>query len=159
VKGFLRLSRFHGVLLERRGYSLIEVLLALALVSLALVVATSGLRRPSQNAELQSYVTELSVRLRKLRQQAITSQHPQEFRFDANARIYSFKPGGPAWKVPETLDVAMYGADLGSAQENISRLIFFFDGSCTGGTLEVSDGKATRRIVVQWLTGAISVEG
>jgi len=137
------------------GVSLIEVLLVVGLLALALSLFSGMLGGGLDGIRLRNASKELAAQLRYTRSAAIHTGEAQVLALDVDAahwrtgRRQGDLPGKP------TLDV------LTAAQEQVqdgeARFRFFPDGSSTGGSITLSKGKASWRIDVLWLTGAIRI--
>ena len=138
------------------GFSLLEVLLVVALFAamgmLAAGVLTGGFKR----MQLKSAVSDIAAQLRFTRARAIATGTPQTFSID---------PAGHAWQgadgrsgeVPEALGIHFTGARDVQPADGVGAIMFFGDGASTGGRVQLSFRTAAWDIDVAWLTGEVSL--
>jgi len=139
-----------------RGFTLIEVLVVIALIALigtfTAVAMTGGL----QGIRLRAASKEVASQLRYTRAQAIASGRPQRFAINPSDHVYS-GPGRRNGRIPEQLGIRFYGARQASAQAGEGGIMFYPDGASTGGSVELRAAQVTRKITVSWLTGEVRV--
>ena len=131
------------------GFTLLELIMVIALMALALGVLGTGLGRGLQAAHERQALGEIIAALRQTRTQAVLNGAARQLQFDLHARSFQV-PGQAARRWPESLAVQLTSAaELGPA------VAFFADGSSSGGHL-ILDRKGRRwRIDIAWLTGHV----
>ncbi|PYD28606.1 prepilin-type N-terminal cleavage/methylation domain-containing protein [Pseudomonas syringae] len=134
-----------------RGFTLMEMLVVLVLMSIAVGLAGFGLQQGLSTASERRAVGDMVEALRATRVRAIVTGQPARTEF--NLRKATFKaPGKREMHWPESLRVTMQTAsDLGSAVE------FYPDGGSSGGNVVAADGDRRWRIDIGWLTGSVQV--
>ncbi|MBX8485666.1 GspH/FimT family pseudopilin [Pseudomonas cichorii] len=134
-----------------RGFTLMEMLVVLVLMSIAVGLVGFGLQQGLSAASERRAVGDMVEALRATRVRAIVTGQPARTVFDL--RKMTFKaPGKPVRHWPERLQVNMQtAADLGSAVE------FYPDGGSSGGNLTLVNGDRRWRIDIGWLTGSVQV--
>ncbi|TAA10054.1 type II secretion system protein GspH [Pseudoxanthomonas winnipegensis] len=140
------------------GFTLIEVLVVIALIALIGTLTAVAMSGGLQGLRLRGATREVAAQLRFTRAQAIATGQPQRFTIDPAAHRYS-APGKREGRLPEQLGVRFYGARQAAAQPGQGAIVFYPDGASTGGQLELVAGQATRRLSVAWLTGEVRVDG
>ncbi|PKM15770.1 MAG: type II secretion system protein GspH [Gammaproteobacteria bacterium HGW-Gammaproteobacteria-2] len=136
-----------------RGVSLIEVLLVVGLLALALGLFSGMLGSGLDGLRLRNASKELAAQLRYTRAAAIHTGEPQVLALDVDAAHWRTGRRQGDLSGKPTLDVLTAAQE--QVQEGEARFRFFPDGSSTGGSITLSKGKASWRIDVLWLTGAI----
>lgn len=138
------------------GFTLIEVIVTLAILGFALVLV-AGYKPPwSSGLGLKGTAFELASGLRLARSEAIASNRPVTFDLDMTGHRYRVGTGTerplPANFSLELLTIAgeNRGADIGVIR-------FHPDGSSTGGRISLADRQRRIAVGVDWLTGRISV--
>lgn len=139
------------------GFTLIEVLVVIALIALIGTMTAVAMSGGLQGMRLRSAAKEIATQLRFTRAQAIASGQPQRLVINPSGHLYA-APGRRNGRIPQELGIAFYGARQASAQAGEGAIVFYPDGASTGGRIELSAGQAVRRISVAWLTGEVRLE-
>lgn len=142
---------------EQAGFTLLEVLVVVAVMGLALgILANRGpLRSPS--LEAREAAGEVALALRQARGLAIASNRRVAFVLDAVGHAYRIADGVPR-PLPPALALSMTAA-AGEAGEGATAATIGFlpDGSSTGGRIRLAAGSVRRVVAVDWLTGRVTV--
>lgn len=133
----------------QRGFTLLEMLVVIVLISIAAGLVGFGLQQGLRTAKERQAVGQIVEALRSTRARAIVSGTTERTLFDL--RQLSFQaPGRPLKHWPADLQVTLHTAEqAGSAVE------FYPDGSSTGGNLLLANGARRWRIDIGWLTGSV----
>jgi general secretion pathway protein H len=138
------------------GFTLIEVIVTLAVLGLALILVV-GYKPPwSSGLGLKSTAAELASGLRLARSQAIVSTRSVALGLDLVRHRYRVGTGAER-RLPGNLSIELLtiaGERLGDGAGDIR---FNPDGSSTGGRIALGDGRQRLAVGVDWLTGRISV--
>jgi general secretion pathway protein H len=138
------------------GFSLLEMILVVALIAtaslLAAVVVTGGL----EGMHLRSSSKEIAAQLRYTRAQAIATGQPQRFVIDPQARRWQ-APNDKHGTIPPSLAVDFTGAREAQPRAGEGGILFFPDGASTGGRVQLRAKQAVSRIDVAWLTGEVTL--
>jgi general secretion pathway protein H len=138
------------------GFTLIELIVTLAILGFALVLIT-GYRAPWSTAfGLKGTAAELASGLRLARSQAIADNRPVALDLDLAGHRYRVG-GGPPHALPAKLSIALLtvaGENRGRTEGNIR---FNPDGSSTGGRISLAEGGRRVAVGVDWLTGRVTV--
>ena len=125
------------------GFTLLELLVVLAITGLMISIAMPFTVRTIENAELRADAREVVSDLRQLRQRAIDRQ--QTIAVGALSEN-SWPSGGRAIR---------HRAQF--VQQGRGRaLLFYPDGTSSGGTLRLREGSRSVDVDVAWLSGAIT---
>jgi general secretion pathway protein H len=138
------------------GFTLIEVIVTLAVLGVALLLIT-GYKAPWSSAlGLKGTAAELASGLRLARSQAIAGDRPVTVDLDLVERHYRVGDG-PSRALPQNVSIEM----LTVAGENRGRqagdIRFNPDGSSTGGRIVLAEGGRRVAVGIDWLTGRITV--
>jgi general secretion pathway protein H len=137
------------------GFTLIEILVTLAILGFALVLFV-GYKAPwSTTLDLKGAAAELAQQLRLARTEAIARDRPVEFALDLAHHAYRIGDG-PAHPLPASLAVRMLTI-VGEQRGPDGAIRFNPDGSSTGGRISLSDGGRRIAVGVDWLTGRVAV--
>jgi general secretion pathway protein H len=138
------------------AFTLIELIVTLAVLGLALVLIT-GYKAPWSTAfGLKGTAAELASGLRLARSQAIAANRPVALDLDLAGHRYEVGDG-PPHALPAKLSIELLtvaGEDRGRTTGDIR---FNPDGSSTGGRISLAEGGRRVAIGVDWLTGRVTV--
>ncbi len=132
-----------------RGFTLLEMLVVIVLMSIGIGVVGFGLHKGLQQAADRQLLGQIVQALRTTRSAAIISGQPRETSFDLDRRTFQ-APGKRPQQWP-----AEVGVQLNTAADLNAAVAFYPDGSSSGGNLLVFQGERRWRIDVGWLTGSV----
>jgi len=139
-----------------RGFSLLEVLLVVVLMAAIGALTVTSLGGGMDGMRLRHSVREMANELRHARAQAIASGQAQLFELNPAARTWTTGSGRYGqWS--DALSVRFTGARELQPDAQTGRIVFFADGTSSGGRIELARGSVLRRIEVAWLTGEVRV--
>jgi general secretion pathway protein H len=138
------------------GFTLIEVIVTLAILGFALVLV-AGYKPPwSSGLGLRGAASELASGLRLARSEAIASNRPVPFDLDVTSHVYRVG-GGAERRLPANLSIELLTIIGEKRGASFGDIRFNPDGSSTGGRIALADGKQRVAVGVDWLTGRVSV--
>jgi general secretion pathway protein H len=137
------------------GFTLLELIIVLAIMGLVLGVAISHGPVRSQGLQTRAAAGALAQALRSARAQAIDTGRdvtvaidPERRQFDAdNSPVQTLAPGMAVAVLPPAL----------KGPNGTGLIRFAPDGSATGGEVLLGSGARRLRIDVEWLTGRVKV--
>lgn len=132
-----------------RGFTLLEMLVVIVLMSIGIGVVGFGLHKGLQQAADRQLLGQIVQALRTTRSAAIISGQPRETSFDLDRRTFQ-APGKRPQQWP-----AEVGVQLNTAADLNAAVAFYPDGSSSGGNLLVFQGERRWRIDIGWLTGSV----
>ena len=139
-----------------RGFTLIEVIVALAVLGLALTLL-SGYKPPwSSGLGVKGTAAELASGLRLARSEAIARNRSIPFSVDVTAHEYRIGTGSEH-RLPPNISLALLTIAGENRGTQIGDIRFHADGSSTGGRIALADGERRIAVGVDWLTGRITV--
>lgn len=138
------------------GFTLIEVLVVLALIAAASALAAGVLTGGLAGMRLRSSAGTIASQLRYTRAQALATGEAQRFVIDPRAHRWT-APRGHHGDLPPTLGVAFIGARETQPSAGEGAIVFFPDGASTGGRVQLSAKRAAWNVDVAWLTGEVKV--
>ncbi len=144
-------------LVAQRGFTLIEMLVVLTIAALIVGLALPRLTGATETATLRTAAHEVAAALRNTRSLAMTRGQTEAFVIDtANGAFRAGQTASPG-QLPRGVQLALVTvtADRDSASQGWIQ--FFADGSSTGGGVLLATGKARSQVLVDWLTGRVSV--
>lgn len=139
------------------GFSLIEMIVVLAILALVLAVVAPQQRSMGSGADIKLEAMRLTAALRAAHARAVSTGVDVSFEADVQHKSWYIAGISPSRSLPPGMGLTMIAArHLGSDRDE-TRLVFFSDGSATGGSIGLSDGQAVVHILVSWLDGSVSI--
>lgn len=157
-QGRLRLRRRASFAVGRlprgRGFTLLEMIVAIAIVGLLLAVSVPGTQRMYQSMQYRESLREVLAMLSTARREALDSGAPQDVQIEPEERRISLNDRQR--QLPEGFSIAVTAASELSGQ-GVAVIRFYPEGGSTGGDLDISSptGRGVR-ITVDWLMGTVS---
>lgn len=141
---------------RQRGFTLLEILVVLAILGIALTLIT-GYRAPwSGRLELRGTASDIAAALRMARGEAIAQNRPIDVAVDVDGRRLQIDTAAPRQLSPQ-LKLALLTAASEDRSAGTGAIRFNPDGSSSGGRIAISDGHQTIAIGIDWLTGRVAV--
>jgi general secretion pathway protein H len=137
------------------GFTLIEIIVVLAVLGFALALIV-GYRPPwSSGLGVRGTAAELASGLRLARSEAISRNRPITFKIDLSD--HHFQIGTSVVRpLPARLSIALLTV-AGEQRGTTGDIRFNPDGSSTGGRISIADGTQRIAVGVDWLNGRVSV--
>ena len=142
---------------RQRGFTLLEILVVLAIGVLLVALVPPLLSGLSGATELRGAARQLAAGLRNARNDAITRQREAVLTLDLAQHRFGVTGDSPAIQLPDGLALKLYTAQAELLDGATGNIRFFPDGSSTGGHIIVSGPKLAYQVNVDWLTGAIAI--
>ncbi len=136
------------------GFSLIELLLVIALIAVIGVFAATALSGGMDGIRLRAAAKEVAAQLRFTRAQAIATGRPQRFSIDPRAHTWT-APRDRSGDIPSQLGIVFTGARETQPARGVGAIVFFADGASTGGRIQLNAKSAAWNVDVKWLTGEV----
>ena len=137
------------------GFTLLEMLAALAVIALVSAISIPALRPPSDAMRLEAAARQMAAAMRLTRARAIATN--AELDFVVDTRALSYKASSLAeTRLPSDFDVKMTVAAIHRASAQ-GAVRFLPDGGSSGADIELRVGRQLARINVNWLTGEAEV--
>lgn len=140
------------------GITLIEMLVVLAIVGLLYALAMPAWRSPVRSTELRAAALNLTSHLRAARAAAIARGRATGITIDVPNRRYTSEFDGRVYALPSDFGVSVRAADGLTQHRDAARILFFADGSSSGGHVRLQSGGRTVEVGIEWLTGVVRVE-
>lgn len=138
------------------GFTLLELLVVLAILSLTLVVTIPAISSGDQ-LRLDSAAQSLAASLRKTRSLATTTNHPQALTLDLEKQTFEISGQPGQTSLPSDTQVSVFTARSQLQSNTRASVRFFADGSSTGGRITLARAGREVLIDIDWLTGRVKI--
>ncbi|TGD74107.1 type II secretion system protein [Mangrovimicrobium sediminis] len=139
-----------------RGFTLVELVIAMAIAGLLIAVTVPGSRKLYQSMQYNQSVRGVLGLLHEARRKALDSGKPQDVELDTEALQITLND--KTRQLPEGFQLSVSTASEMNRQ-NLGVIRFYPEGSSTGGDLEiVSPTGRGVHITVDWLMGGVKQE-
>ena len=115
----------------------------------------SGVRA---KADLRLAAREVATALRETRSRALSKDHPTVFAIDLTGGNYRSDGSEPAHRLPRGVQAILFTTTEDRVTDTVGKIRFFPDGSSTGGGLRLVQADRQTELLVDWLTGRVSID-
>src|SRR5258707_4744683 len=138
------------------GFTLIEMMVCLAILALVLTLLPPLLGRTRDSAALAEAARTLAAALRETRDEAITTGRAESFAIDLATGTFQAGPG-KAQSLPSGIALSLLTTADERLGDRSGAILFFPDGSSSGGGVSLGHDGARHDVLVDWLTGRITM--
>jgi len=142
---------------KRRGFTLVELLVVLAIGGLLLAVTPPLITATLPAVELKAAARRTAGSLRLAREIAIAEGRDAAWVLDIEHHRYGIEGDHRGGSLPGGLELELVAAEEEMQSENVGSIRFYPDGSSSGGRVILKRGDAGYQVGVNWLTGRILV--
>ena len=136
------------------GFTLVELLVVLALLAMAYGLAVPALNRVIGAGDQQVAVRELAAALRQARSDAVVGAREVRFVIDTGAGVYGADPA--VRPLPRGIAIVAAVPATHRLSPRLAAIDFFPDGASTGGRITLStSGGGSADVAVDWLSGRV----
>jgi len=139
------------------GFTLIELIVVLAILGLMTMFLTANGRQVSPAVEGRAAAQAISGALRQARSEAIAGNASVWFNLDLAGRSYQWGRNPPR-ALPGSLSFSLLTSQDQVASESAGRIRFDPDGGSSGGRISIAGGGRAWWVGIDWLSGRISLE-
>lgn len=141
-----------------RGFTLVEVMVALAIAAVLLAVAPVALGRAYETMQYRATVRTMLAELNGARLEASRRGRPATFTVDLEARRFGIDEQLRS-SVPDALGVRVVVAQDEIRPPGRAAIRFYPEGGATGGSVELTRASGSGvRLRVDWLFGRVTQE-
>lgn len=143
---------------DEAGFTLLELLIVLAIVGVVLAIAVPGLRSHAVTSGAVQSARLVVTDLADARRRAIFSNRRVDLFVDVVTQSVRIAADEPRQLIGIDRLSVVTTASLGAGAEG-GIIRFFPDGSSAGGEIEITDTKGkTARLRINWLTGRVALD-
>jgi general secretion pathway protein H len=147
-----------GRLHRPAGFTLLELLVVLAIASLLIALVPIAFDRLQEGTQYRNALRTMQTEMRQARQQALTQGRAVRFQVDLAGRTYGLV-GRVEHSIPEKLRVRATVANAELQANQIASIQFLPSGGATGGSIDLMrPSGAGTRLKVDWLSGRVIQE-
>ncbi len=139
------------------GFTLLELLVVLALLALAYAMVPPMFNIGGSTAELKAAARQVAAGLRKARSQAIASHGEATLTLDVESHSFVLSGDDKRRTLPRQAEISVYTAQGEVVDATTAAIRFFPDGSSTGGRVTLAMGERKYLVDVDWLTGQTEI--
>lgn len=142
----------------QRGFTLIEILVVMAVMLLVYGVVSPLFSSGVSGAEMKAAARQLAAGLRKTRSTAISTRRETALALDVEQRRFELSGDKQIYRLPANVDLALFTAQSELSGEKTGSIRFYPDGSSTGGRITIAGGNGKYLVDVDWLTGRVVIQ-
>lgn len=144
---------------ENRGFSLIELLIAIALVAIVAAIAVPQFQRYANNADLKTAAREISGDFSAVKQMAVANNVRYEIAIDVAGNSYTLSRTDPS-AVVWTKSPASFGSGVSFVSTTFggAKATFQKRGTVTNGTIILRNIRGSTATITTNITGRTYVE-
>jgi general secretion pathway protein H len=139
----------------KKGFTLLEVLVVIMII--AIMTAITGVYfRGKQGTDLDSIGRILVADLRYVRSKALVGSADSALTFDVASRKYFSRDATIDRSLPAEISIAVT-VDEHDIYGTRGRIVFYPDGSSSGGKIRLSKNGRQLEVVTSWLNGYVTL--
>lgn len=143
--------------MPNKGFTLVELLVVLAILGAITALAPFVLHKAVPSLEQRAAARDLAGALSSARSLALSQNAPTAVVIDVTDKSYAVE-GRVSKTLPEALQVTLVTATSELEDEDRGRIVFYPDGTATGGEVRLASEEQTEVVVVDWLTARVTIE-
>ena len=138
-----------------KGFTLLELLVVMTILALTTTLVGLNLHG-RERTDLESLARTLVTDLRYVRSRAMIGNIDSEIRFDLAAHSYTSDQAQIERFIPESVTIKLT-VDQRDIRGSSGRIVFYPDGSSSGGKIELSHRGQEKEITTTWLNGYVAL--
>ena len=143
--------------MSQRGFTLLELLVVMVIIGVVLALVPGFMLRGQPGLDVDVAARAVADALREARSEAVLQNRDQLFALDVEERLFRVGEQRAPVQMDRSIEVTFQTARSELMSDKIGQIRFFPDGSATGGRIGLTlDGRHVE-VVVDWLTGLVSV--
>lgn len=139
------------------GFTLLEVILVLFLISLILGLSTVFFANTMPTNRLNATAREISATIRYARTLARVNSERQTLTIDLDSKLYGIE-GSASKNIPDDINIKIIDPLLGEVHNGKYSITFYETGGIEGGTIVLSTKKKTVNIELDPIVGSVVIK-
>lgn len=144
---------------HRLGFTLIELVVVLAILGLAYALVPPLLSGVRANAELKGAARQLAAGLRQARNYAVVRRTEAVLTLDVEKRDFAVSGDARTYRLPRQVQLRLVTAQREVVDDKQAAIRFYADGSSNGARITLMSGERSFEVDVNWLTGRVAILG
>jgi general secretion pathway protein H len=145
------------VITRHRGFTLLEVLVVLALLAMIYALVPPMINIGGSTAELKAGARQVAAGLRKVRSEAITQRDEATLTLNVEARNFVLSGEVKPRSLPQQAEISVFTSQGEVVDASTAAIRFYPDGSSTGGRVTLAMGERKFYVDIDWLTGQVEI--
>jgi general secretion pathway protein H len=145
-----------GSVSRARGFTLLELVVALAVIAAIYALVFPGLVPTTGRAKLEALTMNIAGLLKADRNASLRLRREVVTQFDLAHNEVRSGASARTVRLPADISLDLLTSADGFSPESLTGVRFFSDGSSSGGAMVLTRGHAGYEIRVNWFTGAVS---
>lgn len=141
---------------RQKGFTLIEMILVMVIALLLLGTVGPRIAAGIGGIKFRATAQEIASALRYTRAKAVSEGREAALTVYLSEHEYEVD-GGERYTIPEDVDVTVYTASTQVYAGDRGDMVFFPDGSASGGRITLEYRGQKRLIYINWLTGLVEI--
>ena len=139
------------------GFTLLELLIVLAILGLTITLAVPLFARAMPGVEAKAAARDVAAMLRAAHSQAIAGNREVTVAVDLERRTVELA-GARSQTIAAGIGIGLYTAAEELIDKGAGRIRFYPDGTSTGGRVRLSAGDRKYDVIVDWISGNVKID-
>lgn len=138
-----------------RGFTLVELMVVLAIIALAFAVVTPNLGLRSRSSDVRDEAARVSALLRLARTEAIFANAERTASIDLHTNVLSLQGSDKTVQISRDMHISVLTGRDDAVSGEVAAIRFLPNGQSTGGAITLENERGTAQVKINWLTGAV----
>ena len=139
------------------GFTLLELLVVLVILGLTVTLAVPMFARAMPGVEARAAARDAAAMLRAAHSLAIAGNREVTVAVDLDRRTVELA-GARSRTIGQGIGLGLYTAAEELIDQGAGRIRFYPDGTSTGGRLRLSAGERRYDVIVDWISGSVTID-
>ena len=140
------------------GFTLFELLVVLAILGLTVTLAVPAFQRVMPGLELKAAARSVAATLREAHGLAVSSNREVAVTIDVAGHTMGLGSARPIEQLDPRFALSLYTATDELVSGSAGNIRFYPDGTSTGGRVRVVYGERQYDVLVNWITGIVTIQ-